>query len=61
MLFLLKVEVKQMPQMSVKDFLEYVIKEWEYFALFQRRGKILAGGEISGRKGAVRIIFFVVE
>ena len=26
MLFLLKVEVKQMPQMPVKDFLGYVIR-----------------------------------
>ena len=44
MLFLLKVEVKQMPQMPVKDFLGYVIKEWEYFSRYQRRGKIVAGG-----------------
>ena len=51
MLFLLKVEVKQMPQMSVKDFLGYVIREWEYFSRFQRRGKILAGGKLAGRRG----------
>ncbi len=56
MLFLLKVEVKQMPQMPVKDFLGYVIKEWEYFSRYQRRGKIVAGGKLSGRRGAAAII-----
>ena len=39
MLFLLKVEIKQMPQMPVKDFLGYVIKEWEYFFTFPTAGK----------------------
>ena len=56
MLFLLKVEIKQMPQMPVKDFLGYVIKEWEYFSRFQRRGKIIAGGKLAGKRGAAAII-----
>jgi muconolactone D-isomerase len=56
MLFLLKVEIKQMPQMPAKDFLGYVIKEWEYFSRFQRRGKILAGGKLAGRRGAAAVI-----
>lgn len=56
MLFLLKVEIKQMPQIPVKDFLGYVIKEWEYFSRFQRRGRILAGGKLAGKRGAAAII-----
>lgn len=53
---MLKVEIKQMPQVPVKDFLAYVIKEWEYFSRFQRRGKIVAGGKLAGKRGAAAII-----
>ncbi len=56
MIFLLKVEIKKLPDMPVKDFLGFVIKEWKYFIRMQKRGKILAGGKLAGRRGAAAII-----
>ena len=42
MLFLLKVEIKKLPDIPVKDFLGFVVKEWEYFIRMSKRGRILA-------------------
>lgn len=56
MIFLLKVEINKLPDLPVKDFLGFVVKEWEYFIRMQKRGKILAGGKLAGRRGAAAII-----
>lgn len=56
MIFLLKVQIKRIPDIPVKDFLGFVVKEWEYFLRMQRRGKILAGGKLAGGRGAAAII-----
>ncbi len=56
MLFLLKVQIKKIPDIPVKDFLGFVVKEWEYFLRMKRRGKILAGGKLAGSRGAAAII-----
>jgi len=56
MLFLLKVEIKKLPDIPVKDFLGVVVKEWEYFIRMSKRGRILAGGKMAGSRGAAAII-----
>lgn len=57
MLFLLKVEVTKLPaHISVSEFLSAVTREWEYFQRLERRGKVLAGGKMTGRRGAVAIV-----
>ena len=56
MLFLLKVQIKKIPDMPVKDFLGFVVKEWEYFIRMRKRGRILAGGKLAGSRGAAAII-----
>ena len=56
MLFLLKVEIKKLPDIPVKDFLGVVAKEWEYFIRMSKRGRILAGGKMAGSRGAAAII-----
>lgn len=57
MLFLLKVEVTKLPaHISVSEFLSAVTREWEYFQRLERRGKVLAGGKMAGRRGAVAIV-----
>lgn len=56
MLFLLKVEIEKFPDISAKDFFGYVVKEWEYFMRMEKRGKILGGGKLAGKRGAVAII-----
>jgi muconolactone D-isomerase len=56
MLFLLKVEIKKIPDIPIKDFFGFIIKEWEYFIRMKKRGKILAGGKLAGSRGAVAII-----
>ncbi|MEK6765661.1 MAG: muconolactone Delta-isomerase family protein [Planctomycetota bacterium] len=56
MLFLLKVEIKKLPDIPVKDFLGFVVKEWEYFIRMSKRGRILAGGKLAGSRGAAAII-----
>ena len=56
MLFLLKVEIKKIPDMPIKDFFGFIIKEWEYFIRMKKRGKILAGGKLAGSRGAAAII-----
>ena len=48
MLFLLKVEIKKIPDIPIKDFFGFIIKEWEYFIRMKKRGKILAGGKLAG-------------
>lgn len=55
MLFLVKVEIKKLPDIPVKDFFGYVIKEWEYFMRMKKRGKILGGGKLAGKRGAAAI------
>ena len=56
MLFLLKVEIKKIPDIPVKDFFGFIIKEWEYFIRMKKRGRILAGGKLAGSRGAAAII-----
>ena len=55
MLFLVKVEIKKLPDISVKDFFGFVIKEWEYFMRMKKRGRVLGGGKLAGRRGAAAI------
>jgi len=33
----------------------FVVKEWEYFMRMKKRGKILAGGKLSGNRGTAAI------
>ena len=57
MLFLLKVEVEQLPAgMTGQDFLRVVQKEWAVFSRYERKGKILGGGKLVGRRGAAAIV-----
>lgn len=55
MLFLVKVEIEQLPKISMKEFFGLVIKEWEYFERMEKKGKVLAGGKLAGRRGAAAI------
>lgn len=55
MLFLVKVEIKKLPDIPVKDFFGFVIKEWEYFMRMKKRGRVLGGGKLAGRRGAAAI------
>ena len=55
MIFLVKVQIKKLPDVPVKDFLGFVVKEWEYFMRMEKRGKILAGGKLAGNRGAAAI------
>ena len=55
MIFLVKVQIKKLPDIPVKDFLGFVVKEWEYFMRMKKRGKILAGGKLAGNGGAAAI------
>ncbi len=55
MLFLVKVEIEQLPKIPMKEFFGLVIKEWEYFERMKKRGKVLAGGKLAGRRGAAAI------
>jgi len=57
MLFLLKVEVEQLPSgMTGQDFLTVVQKEWTVFSRLERKGRVLAGGKLVGRRGAAAIV-----
>lgn len=55
MLFLVKVEIEQLPKISMTEFFGLVIKEWEYFERMEKKGKVLAGGKLAGRRGAAAI------
>lgn len=55
MIFLVKVEIKKLPDIPVKEFLGFVIKEWEYFMRMKKRGKIIGGGKLAGKRGAAAI------
>jgi len=55
MLFLVKVEIEKLNQMTVKDFFQLLIKEWEFYERMKKRGKVLAGGKLAGRRGAAAI------
>ncbi len=55
MLFLVKVEIEKLNQMPVKDFFQLLIKEWEFYERMKKRGKVLAGGKLAGRRGAAAI------
>lgn len=57
MLFFLKVEVTKLPaHIPVSEFLRTVTREWEYFERLERRGKVIAGGKMAGRRGAIAIV-----
>ncbi len=55
MLFLVKVEIENIRQMPVRDFFQLLIKEWEFYERMKKRGKVLAGGKLAGRRGAAAI------
>ena len=55
MLFLVKVEIENLPQMPIRNFFELLIKEWEYYERMKKKGKVLAGGKLAGRRGAAAI------
>jgi muconolactone D-isomerase len=55
MLYLVQFEVLEVPSIPREDFLDLIKREWEYFLRFQRKGKVLAGGSLAGRRGAVAI------
>ncbi len=55
MLFLVKVEIEKINQMPVRDFFQLLIKEWEFYERMKKRGKVLAGGKLAGRRGAAAI------
>src|SRR3989337_950934 len=55
MLFLVKVEIEELPKIPMKEFVGLVIKEWEYFERMKKRGKVLAGGKRAGRRGSAAI------
>lgn len=55
MLFLVQFEVLQLPQIDREDFLDLLVKEWEYFVRMKRKGKVLAGGSMAGRRGAATV------
>ena len=55
MLFLVKVEIEKLPQMPTRNFFELLIKEWEYYERMKKKGKVLAGGKLAGRRGAAAI------
>ncbi|MHC4196708.1 MAG: muconolactone Delta-isomerase [Planctomycetota bacterium] len=55
MLFLVKVEIEKLNQMPVKDFFQLLIKAWEFYERMKKRGKVLAGGKLAGRRGAAAI------
>ncbi|MFQ5863558.1 MAG: muconolactone Delta-isomerase [Candidatus Brocadiales bacterium] len=55
MLFLVKVEIEKLHQIPVKHFFGLLIKEWEYYERMKKKGKVLAGGKLAGRRGAAAI------
>jgi muconolactone D-isomerase len=55
MLFLVQFEILHVPTIPREDFLDLLGREWEYFLRFKRKGKVLAGGSLAGRRGAVAI------
>lgn len=55
MLFLVKVEIKKLPDIPVADFFGFVVKEWEYFMRMKKRGRVIGGGKLAGRRGAAAI------
>ncbi len=55
MLYLVQFEILQVPSIPREDFLDLLKREWEYFLRFQRKGKVLAGGSLAGRRGAVAV------
>lgn len=55
MLFLVEVEVEQMPAIPLNDFLDLVVQEWELVQRLKRTGKVQAAGKLAGRRGAVAI------
>ena len=55
MLFLVQFEISQIPAIPREDFLDLLRREWEYFLRFKRKGKVLAGGSLAGRRGATAI------
>ncbi len=55
MLFLVQFEVLDIPAIPRAEFLDLLRREWEYFLRFKRKGKVLAGGSLAGRRGAVAV------
>jgi len=55
MIFLVKVEIERKPDATVEEFFDLIQKEWEMFERLKRRGKVLAGGKLAGRRGAAAI------
>lgn len=55
MLFFVKCELKGAVPLPPEQFLELVLKSWETVISYRQQGKILAGGNFAGRKGACQI------
>lgn len=55
MMYLLIVEVADAPDLDTSAFLEKVVAEWNYYLRLEKRGKVLAGGKLAGRRGAAAI------
>jgi muconolactone D-isomerase len=55
MLFFVRSELKGMPPLSPKQWLEFVIKGMEMEIDYQKQGKILAQGDFAGEKGGCAI------
>lgn len=55
MLVLFKGEIKGMTPLTPEHFFELATKQVETFNNYKRKGKILAGGVIAGRKGSYAI------
>ena len=52
MLYFVKSELKGGPQMPPEQWLELLVKEFEMEISYQKQGKILAIGDLSGGKGS---------
>lgn len=55
MLFCVRVEIEKPPGIELGALLAAVEREWRMVSSLMRRGKVVAGGKISGRRGAVAI------
>jgi muconolactone delta-isomerase len=56
MLFLIIVEIKGAIPFPIEEYLQRVIRELEICLMYQKKGNILAGGQLSGRKGMCAIV-----
>ncbi len=55
MLFCVRVEIEKPPGIGLGALLDAVEREWRMVSSLMRRGKVLAAGKISGKRGAIAI------